>query len=130
MHARQFVIWTMKLIAIGILLQAVWINFIADPERIYFAAKIPPAAWSRISSGIAELLAVVLILIPRTTAWGALLSIVMMTGIVFFHLTTLDFIYSNSGLLFYMAIICWICSAILFMIYRAQVLIRLHKIIG
>ena len=130
MHARQFVIWTMKIITIGILLQAVWINFIADPERIYLAAKIPPATWSRVSSGIAELIAVVLILIPRTTAWGALLSIVTMTGIIFFHLTTLDFIYSDSGLLFYMSIVCWICSAILFMIYRAQVLMRLHKIIS
>ncbi|MFT3704960.1 MAG: DoxX family protein [Agriterribacter sp.] len=131
MRVQQIMLWILRIIAAGILLQALRFKFTADAETVYIFSKLGMEPWGRIGAGIVELIAAVLILIPRTTAWGALAALIVMTGAIFFHLTTLDVsIMGDSGLLFYMAIIVWICCAILFMVYRAQVLIKLHKLIG
>jgi putative oxidoreductase len=84
--------------------------------------------WGRIGSGIVELIASVLLLIPRTTAFGAALALGTMSGAIFFHLTTLGIeVMGDHGQLFYMGIAVWVCCAILLVVYRNQILSLLKK---
>lgn len=114
----------------SILILGMRLKFIAHPESVYIFTKMHLEPWGRIGAGITELIASVLMLIPRTTAWGALIALIVMTGAIFFHLTSFDIAGQNdSGLFFYMAITAWVCSAILFIKYRAQVLVLVQKMI-
>jgi hypothetical protein len=47
------------------------------------------AGWGRIGSGVVELIASIMILVPRTTVFGAILSVGTIGGAIFAHLTKL-----------------------------------------
>jgi len=123
MRIQTIFLWVLRLIAAIILLQTLWFKFTAAPESVYIFSKIGMEPWGRIGSGIVELVASLLLLIPRTTGWGAALGLGTITGAIFFHLTTLGIeVMHDSGQLFYMAIVVWICCVILLIVYRRQVL--------
>lgn len=106
--------WLLRLVAAIILLQTLFFKFTASPESVYIFTKVGMEPWGRIGSGVAELIAAILILIPRTTWLGALLAIGIMSGAIFFHLTTLGIeVQGDGGLLFLYALIVFICCAIL-----------------
>ena len=77
--------------------------------------------WGRIGSGVAELVAVVLLLHPRTAALGAVLSLGVISGAIFSHLTSLGIVVKNDGgLLFALAVAVFVGSAAILFIRRAQ----------
>ena len=62
-----------------ILLQTLFFKFTAAPESVYIFTTVGLEPWGRIGSGIAELIAAILILIPAT--WlGAGLAIAVMAA--------------------------------------------------
>lgn len=71
--------------------------------------------------GSAELIACILLFIPATRTYGALLALMVMTGAIFFHLFTplgvdraVDYQgNTDGGILFYMACGVWLSSLIL-----------------
>ena len=64
-------------------------KFSGAEESVYIFTKLGIEPFGRIGSGIVELIASILILIPRTTLLGALLALGIMTGAIFSHLTKL-----------------------------------------
>jgi uncharacterized membrane protein YphA (DoxX/SURF4 family) len=77
--------------------------------------------WERISTGIAELIASVLILIPATTGIGALSGLGIMGGALFFHLTELGIVVEGDhGQLFIYALIVFINCLFLTLSFREQ----------
>ena len=121
-------IWILRLIAAVILLQTLFFKFTAAPESVYIFSRIGMEPWGRIGSGILELIAGILILIPATTAFGAVLAIGLMSGAIFFHLTKLGIAVQNDGgLLFIYALLVFISSSILAFIYRQNLLNVLNK---
>lgn len=114
--------WGLRLAASIILLQTLFFKFSAAPESVYIFTKVGMEPWGRIGSGIVELIASILILVPRTTAWGALLALGTISGAIFFHLTKLGIeVQEDGGLLFTYAIIVWVASAILLLSYKHQI---------
>jgi len=114
-------IWVLRLIPAVILLQTLYFKFTASPESVYIFTTIEP--WGRISLGTLELVAAILILVPRTTLYGALLAIGLMMGAIFFHLTKLGLVVmDDGGLLFIYAVTVLVCCAILVLIYKQQVI--------
>lgn len=83
--------------------------------------------WGRIGTGVFELVASLLILVPRTTGFGALLGLGLMAGAIFFHLTKLGIVFDGDAVLFIYACINFICCFILFITHRHQVLKLLTK---
>jgi lipopolysaccharide export LptBFGC system permease protein LptF len=68
-----------------------------------------------------ELIAAILILVPKTTSLGALLAVGVMAGAIFFHLTKLGIVVQNDGgMLFLLALIVFVTAAILLVIFRRQ----------
>lgn len=114
--------WTLRLIAAGIMLQTLLFKFSAAPESVYIFSTVGMEPWGRIFVGVLELIASVLILIPRTTAFGALVGIGVMTGAVFMHLTRLGIVVLNdSGKLFAMAVVVLITCLVLLYWHRSTI---------
>jgi uncharacterized membrane protein YphA (DoxX/SURF4 family) len=123
MNIKNIGLWILRLVVAVILLQTLSFKFGAKPESIYIFTTVGMEPWGRIGSGIVELIASLLILFPRTTAWGASLALGTMSGAIFFHLTKLGIVVMNDGgQLFYMAITVWVFSFILLVVYRMQIL--------
>jgi uncharacterized membrane protein YphA (DoxX/SURF4 family) len=77
----------------------------------------------RLGVAILEIIASVLVLIPRFRVWGAFLALGTMSGAIFFH--TIGPIgidpYGDGGKLFKEACFTWIMAALILVIHRAEV---------
>jgi uncharacterized membrane protein YphA (DoxX/SURF4 family) len=123
MLAKNIFLWALRLVAAYILLQTLTFKFGAAEESVYIFTKVGMEPWGRIGSGVVELIASILILIPRTTAWGAAFAMGTMSGAIFFHLTVLGIeVMGDGGQLFYMGIAVFLSCAILLVVYRNQIL--------
>ena len=115
--------WVLRLLSAVILLQTLFFKFTASPESVYIFTTVGMEPWGRIGSGIAELVAAILILVPRYTWLGALLAMGIMSGAIFFHLTILGIeVQGDGGLLFAYALIVFISSAVLLFMNRDKLL--------
>ena len=111
-----------RVIAAIILLQTLYFKFSGAEESIYIFSTVGMEPWGRIGSGIAELIASILLLIPRTIWLGALMSIGVISGAIFFHLTILGIeVQGDGGYLFILALFVFFCSAIALWIHRRDI---------
>jgi len=109
------------LIAI-ILVQTLRYKFTAHPDSVYIFSKVGLEPYGRIAIGVFELIAAILILIPRTIWLGALLTLGIISGAIFMHVTDLGIeINKDGGTLFYMAVGVFILSLIVLWINRKSV---------
>lgn len=113
--------WVLRILAALIMLQTLFFKFTAAPESVYIFTRLGVEPWGRIGSGVLELLASVLILIPSTCAWGAALAAGLMAGAIGSHLTVLGIsVQGDGGQLFAYACIVLICALGLLWLHRAQ----------
>lgn len=107
-------IWIVKLVAVVILVQTLFFKFSAAEESVYIFQTLGAEPYGRIGSGIVELIASILILIPRTTLLGAILGMGTMMGAIFSHIFVLGIeVKDDGGTLFVLAIITLISCIIL-----------------
>jgi uncharacterized membrane protein YphA (DoxX/SURF4 family) len=118
---KTILIWVLRILAAVILLQTLYFKFTAHPQSVQLFTILGMEPWGRIATGIAELIASVLILIPRTTLPGALMGLGLMAGAIFFHLTKLGIIFGGDAGLFAYAVITFVCCLILIIIYRKNI---------
>lgn len=123
------VVWILRLVAAGLMLQTLFFKFSAAPESIYIFKTLGMEPYGRIGTGVMELVAAVLILYPKTTVYGAVLAVGLMAGAIFFHLTKLGLVVmDDGGQLFIYALLVFISAAVLVILYRRQLysLIKLN----
>src|SRR5437016_9807794 len=114
--------WVLRITAASILLQTLFFKFTAAPESVYIFTKVGAEPWGRIGSGVIELIAAILILTPRFTWLGSLLAMGVMAGAVLSHLTVLGIeVQGDKGLLFALALIVFVCSAVNLLLHRSEV---------
>src|SRR6266571_1718340 len=89
-HSKAFVIssWALRGIVAVILLQTLFFKFTGAKESIYIFTTLGAEPWGRIGSGVVELIASILLLMPRTAVFGAILALGTICGAIFAHLTT------------------------------------------
>lgn len=111
--------WSLRIIASLIMLQTLYFKFSGAPESVYIFSTLGMEPWGRIGTGIGELLASALLLIPATAWMGAAGAVGLMSGAVFFHLTKLGIdVMGDGGQLFYYALIVLVCGAGTVFIHR------------
>jgi len=114
--------WLLRITAAVISAQTLFFKFTAAPESVYIFDKVGLGAPGRFGSGIAELIAAILLLIPGTVWLGAALALGVMGGAIMSHLTVLGIVVMNDhGLLFGLALTVALCSAILLLIHRRSI---------
>lgn len=122
MKTCTIIAWICRIAAAVILLQTLFFKFTAAPESVYIFSKVGLEPWGRIGSGVGELIAAILILIPATTWFGAGLALAIMAGAIFSHLTLLGIVVMNDGgLLFGLALAVAACSSVLLFLQRRRV---------
>jgi uncharacterized membrane protein YphA (DoxX/SURF4 family) len=105
-RGRVITAWILQVIAAAILLQTLFFKFTGAPESIYIFSKLGVEPWGRYFAGTSELIAAALLLIPRTTIFGAAMAVGIMLGAIASHLGPLGIVVQNdNGLLFTLALI-------------------------
>ncbi len=130
---KNIVLWVAQLFAAGYMaFTVVAFKFPAHPDSIHIFTKIGMEPIARIGSGVVELIAAVLLLIPKTSWIGALLGLGTMSGAIFFHLTSLGIEVvspttnkGDGGALFYTAIAIWVCCLVVLILRRKQLPIKI-----
>ncbi len=114
--------WVAQLVAAFILLQTLYFKFTGAPESIYIFTTLGIEPWGRIGSGVVELIAAVMLLIPATAGIGAVLALGVMGGAIFSHLTRLGIVVQgDGGLLFVLALTVTGCSLLVAWLRRESI---------
>jgi hypothetical protein len=124
-HSKSFVIasWILRGVAAVILLQTLFFKFTGAKESVYIFTTLGMEPWGRIGSGIAELIAAVLLLLPQTVVFGAIMSLGVISGAIFFHLTKLGIalpLVDDHGELFALAVVVFVCSLAVLIMHRQE----------
>ena len=119
---QAVVAWICRIVAAVILLQTLFFKFSAAPESVYIFTKVGIEPWGRIGSGVVELIAAVLLFVPGLTWLGAGLALAVIGGAIVSHLTLLGIeVQGDHGVLFALAIVVAVCSAVLLFVYRRTI---------
>ena len=121
--------WLLQIIVAVILLQTLFFKFTGAEESVYifstvgrFVGIAGVEPWGRIGSGVFELIAAILLLIPGTVSLGAALTMGVMAGAITSHFVILGIaVKGDGGLLFALAITAFVGSAIVLLLRRTQI---------
>jgi uncharacterized membrane protein YphA (DoxX/SURF4 family) len=102
---KDILIHVAAYLAAIILLQTLYFKFTAQPESVYIFSTLGIEPVGRIGSGIAELVAGILLLIPKTRIWGSFIALGVISGAILSHLFFLGIeVQGDGGTLFSLAI--------------------------
>lgn len=113
--------WALRIIAALIMLQTLYFKFTAQEESVQLFTALGMEPWGRIGIGVLELIASILLLLPRTVLLGAILGVGLMSGAIFFHLTKLGINFGGDSLLFSYAVIVCVACILLILSYRKEI---------
>ena len=114
--------WIVRGVAAIILLQTLFFKFTAHPDSVYIFEQVGLGSTGRIGTGILELIAALLLLVPRTAWLGAVLSLGVISGAIMSHLTVLGIaVHGDGGTLFAMAVIVFITSLAALVLHRKDI---------
>ena len=122
---KNFVIisWALRVIAAVILAQTLLFKFSGAEESKFIFSTLGLEPVGRYGVGVAELVTVVLLLIPSTAGLGGLLGLGVISGALMGHLTKLGIeVQGDGGLLFYLALAVFICCAGIVLLHREQLM--------
>jgi len=125
-HSKAFTIasWILRGLAAFILLQTLFFKFSGARESVYIFSTLGIEPWGRIGSGIVELIASILLLLPGTVALGALIALGTISVAILSHLTKLGITLpavGDRGELFALAVVVLLCSATLLLMHRREI---------
>lgn len=113
-----------RIVIAVILVQTLGYKFTAHPDSVYIFSKIGLEPSGRIGIGILEFIAALLLLFPKTIWVGATITIGIISGAIFMHLTILGIeIHQDNGKLFYMAVFVLILSIVILWNERKNILV-------
>ncbi|MBL7752795.1 MAG: DoxX family protein [Chitinophagaceae bacterium] len=113
--------WLFRIAAAVILFQTLYFKFTGHPESVDLFTKLGVEPWGRIGTGVIELIAGVLLLIPSTVIFGAVLGIGLMGGAILSHLLVIGIeSKGDGGQLFILAIVTLVCCSITAYIFRKE----------
>ena len=122
LNAATISSWVLQLVVAGILLQTLFFKFTGAAESVYIFSTLGAEPWGRIGSGVVELIAAILLLVPATTTVGAALALGVITGAILSHLTVLGIeVQGDHGLLFGLAITVFVASGAILLLRRGEI---------
>ncbi|MBI1307627.1 MAG: DoxX family protein [Bacteroidetes bacterium] len=113
MQLKRILYWVVRMVPAIIMFQTLYFKFTGQPESIYIFETVHMEPWGRYGSGVTELIAAILLLVPGKSHFGAVLGAGVMSGALFFHLTSLGIdVQGDGGTLFTLALATFICCLI------------------
>ena len=123
---EKIISWVCQVIAAAIMIQTLYFKFTGSEESVYIFSTLNMEPWGRYGTGVAELIASILLFIPTVFTFGALMGFGIMLGAILSHLTVLGIeVKDDGGYLFILGIIVLIsCFTILFIRKREIPLLK------
>ncbi len=123
-NTLKVISWICRIVVALLFFQTLFFKFTGAEESKYIFTQLMGAeneAFGRIGSGIVELIAAILILVPRTVAIGAVLSLGVISGAIMSHITQLGIVVKDDGgTLFILAITIFVLSLVTLFIHRKE----------
>ena len=129
LNGSKIASWTLQVTAAALLAQTLFFKFSAAKESVYIFSTLgqhlglPLEPWGRIGSGIMELIAAVLLVLPSTVIYGALISLGVISGAIVSHIFWIGISLTpvgDHGELFSLAVIVFLCSAGVLFLHRRE----------
>ena len=121
MILKKTLSWALRIVAALILLQTLYFKFTGHPESVELFTKLGVEPWGRIGTGVIELIASILLLIPATVFVGAFLGLCLMAGAIVSHLTVIGVeSKGDGGQLFILAITVMVCCLVILVLHKQQ----------
>jgi len=115
-------------VAAIILLQTLYFKFSAHPDSVHIFTEMGGEPYLRIGSGVIELIIALLLLFRKTSHWGAILGLGVMSGAIGLHLLVLGIVVNNDGGgLFTLAITAFVCCLIVLFLKRNELINLIKK---
>ncbi len=128
MEKKIIVSWVMQVVVALIFFQTLFFKFTGASEAVAIFTKLGVEPWGRWLTGILELGAGAMLLIPGTIVIGAILSLIIIIPAIVLHFAVLGISSNNDGgLLFALAIIVLILSLAILWIRRSRLKKLLRK---
>lgn len=122
MNFSKTLSWIVRIAAAVIFLQTLYFKFSAHPDSIHIFTTIGMEPWGRIGIGVMELITAILLILPRTAGFGAVMGLGVISGAIFFHLTSLGIeVNGDGGKVFYLAIAVFVLCLIAAIIHRKEI---------
>lgn len=121
MKTPQIIFWIARIVAAAIMLQTLYFKFSGAEESVQLFTQLGAEPWGRIGTGVFELIASILILVPATVWLGSLLSIGLMTGAILSHVAVIGILRNDGGQLFLYALIVFVCAVFCFWKSKSQI---------
>ncbi len=129
MKINEIIYWTARFIAAIIMLQTLYFKFTASDESVYIFTTVGMEPWGRYGTGIAELIASVLLLVNATAWLGAALAFGIMAGAVVMHLTVLGVeVKGDGGQLFIYALLVLVSAGYILLKNKKEIISLIEKI--
>lgn len=119
MKIPRILSWILQLGAAAVLVMAGVAKFAGRPESVRAFQQLHFDPGGRLTIGGLEILAAVLLLIPRGAIWGAVLAWGLMTGALIAHITHLGFT-GEAGRIGLMAVVVWLASIFIVVLRRHE----------
>ena len=109
----------LRIVVAIILIQTLRFKFTAHPDSVYIFESVGLEPVGRIGTGVVELIASILLLIPRAIWAGAVITMGVMGGAIMMHITLLGVeVKEDGGVLFITGVVTFVLAAIILFIYR------------
>lgn len=129
MTVRKIADYALRALIAAVLLQTLWFKFRAAPESVMIFSALHAEPWGRIAAGVTELIAAVLLVVPQTVVFGALLTICSMLGAVAAHVFVIGIsVQNDGGLLFGLALLLFFGALALLVLRKTELAQRLQQI--
>ncbi|MEZ5307443.1 MAG: hypothetical protein R2684_09890 [Pyrinomonadaceae bacterium] len=123
--------WVLAVVASVIYVITLFFKFTAAPESVRLFTRLAGPEMEglmRVGTGVMELITSILLLIPKSRPFGALVSLGVISGAILSHLFVLGIVVEDDGgALFLMACIIFTCSPGLLFLHRNSFLSLLNK---
>lgn len=96
MSKASIVVWVLRLVLAGLYLMMSIPKFAGQDITIHIFTTLGVEPWGRLFTGIIEVGIFLLVLVPRTTIYGVILSLGTIFGALLAHFTVLGIVVQNA----------------------------------
>jgi len=119
MNVKFIMTWILIIPTVLILIYNAYVKLSSSPGAIQLFTGLGLEPYGRLLLGATEIFAALLIVYPPTMKYGAVLGVILMSGVILIHLTKLGIALGGDYSFFIMGIVAFCCSAALIWIsYR------------